>query len=619
MAPVLAQEAAPETTTPAPSVPSTPSAPAAPASPSTGDTQVLVAEVLVEGTEDETLINRVYGAIQTRAGEPTTRATLQNDINAVFATGFFADVRAVPTDTPLGVRVTFNVKPNPVLQTVETEGSQVLPDTELDRIFAEQKGQVINFGDLQRSVQEVETWYADNGYVLAKVTDVRSDDSGVVTLQIAEGVIEDVRVKFLSESGSETDEQGNPIRGNTRDFIITRELSTQPGDTFNRDQVQSDLQAVFGLNLFQDVNLSLDPGQDPEKVIVVVNVKERRTGSLNGTVGVSSSSGVFGSIGISESNLGGNNQTINASVQVGARETLFDLSFTDPRIATEEIPTAYNVSIFNRRSASFVFDEEFGLPNGDSVRINRVGTAVTFSRPIGDGWQASLGAQLQFVDARDADNNTYTHDILGNPIVFNESGQDAYTTLRLGLVNDTRDNAITPRQGSLIRFSTEQSVQILANGLNSNRIEASYSFFQPVTVWRQDNTEVLAFDIRGGTVLGDLAPYDAFPIGGSNSVRGFFEGEVGSGRSFATATAEYRFPIFNPVGGVVFMDYGTDLGSGAGVLGNPAAVRNKPGSGLGVGAGIRIQSPLGALRIDYGIRDFSADGGQITFGIGEKF
>ncbi|MFS8784168.1 BamA/TamA family outer membrane protein, partial [Synechococcus sp. R6-7] len=86
-----------------------------------------------------------------------------------------------------------------------------------------------------------------------------------------------------------------------------------------------------------------------------------------------------------------------------------------------------------------------------------------------------------------------------------------------------------------------------------------------------------------------------------------------------TATAELRFPIFDPVGAVVFADYGTDLGSGAAVAGNPALVRNKPGSGLGLGVGIRIQSPLGPLRIDYAVGQGGAGQGQLHFGIGEKF
>jgi outer membrane protein insertion porin family len=584
----------------------TPTPPSPTPTPAASEPEVLVAEVVVEGTDDPELIDQVYKVIRTRAGEVSTRSQLREDINAVFATGFFADVRAVPSDTPLGVRVTFEVKPNPVLKAVRTEGTTVLDLEVLRKAFAEQEGRVLNFGKLQAAVEEIEQWYADKGYVLAKVIDVRTSEDGTLTLEIAEGEIEDIRV------------QGNT---KTRDFIITRELKTKPGDVFNRNQIQEDLQAVFNLNLFQDVNVGLNPGRDPNKVVVVVNVEERRTGTLSGTLGVSSATGVFAGLSVSEENLGGNNQKASFNVQVGTNETLFDLNFTDPRIATLEIPTSYSVNISNQQSSSFVFNEGLTLPNGDPVRINRLGGSITFSRPLGGNWRASLGARVQFVEARNSKGEQARFDVLGNPITFSASGQDSYTSLRLGLIHDTRDNLNTPSQGSVFRLFTEQSVRLFQNGLNANRLEASYSQFIPVKLFetRSERPQVLAFDVRAGTTLGDLAPYDAFPIGGGNSVRGFFEGGIGSGRSFATATAELRFPLFDPVGVVVFADYGTDLGSGAAVIGNPAAVRNKPGSGLGLGAGIRIQSPLGPLRIDYAVGQGEAGRAQLHFGIGEKF
>jgi outer membrane protein insertion porin family len=584
----------------------TPTPPSPTPTPAASEPEVLVAEVVVEGTDDPELIEQVYKVIRTRAGEVSTRSQLREDINAVFATGFFADVRAVPSDTPLGVRVTFEVKPNPVLKAVRTEGTKVLDLEVLRKAFAEQEGRVLNFGELQAAVEEIEQWYADKGYVLAKVIDVRTSEDGTLTLEIAEGEIEDIRV------------QGNT---KTRDFIITRELKTKPGDVFNRNQIQEDLQAVFNLNLFQDVNVGLNPGRDPNKVVVVVNVEERRTGTLSGTLGVSSATGVFAGLSVSEENLGGNNQKASFNVQVGTNETLFDLNFTDPRIATLEIPTSYSVNISNQQSSSFVFNEGLTLPNGDPVRINRLGGSITFSRPLGGNWRASLGARVQFVEARNSKGEQERFDVLGNPITFSASGQDSYTSLRLGLIHDTRDNLNTPSQGSVFRLFTEQSVRLFQNGLNANRLEASYSQFIPVKLFetRSERPQVLAFDVRAGTTLGDLAPYDAFPIGGGNSVRGFFEGGIGSGRSFATATAELRFPLFDPVGVVVFADYGTDLGSGAAVIGNPAAVRNKPGSGLGLGAGIRIQSPLGPLRIDYAVGQGEAGRAQLHFGIGEKF
>lgn len=50
----------------------------------------------------------------------------------------------------------------------------------------------------------------------------------------------------------------------------------------------------------------------------------------------------------------------------------------------------------------------------------------------------------------------------------------------------------------------------------------------------------------GGMIFGDLPPTEAFPIGGTNSVRGYAEGAVGSARHFATGHSELRFPVSGP-------------------------------------------------------------------------
>jgi outer membrane protein insertion porin family len=123
--------------------------------------------------------------------------------------------------------------------------------------------------------------------------------------------------------------------------------------------------------------------------------------------------------------------------------------------------------------------------------------------------------------------------------------------------------------------------------------------------------------LQAGTVLGDLPPYESFNLGGSNSVRGYDGGEVGSGRSYVLASAEYRFPIVPILGGVVFADFASDLGSGDTVIGNPAGVRGKPGFGFGYGAGVRIESPLGLIRADYGINDQGET--RVHLGIGQRF
>ena len=103
--------------------------------------------------------------------------------------------------------------------------------------------------------------------------------------------------------------------------------------------------------------------------------------------------------------------------------------------------------------------------------------------------------------------------------------------------------------------------------------------------------------------MGDLPPYESFPLGGTNSIRGYGEGSAGSARNYVAGTTEIRFPIVNPFGGTIFMDYGTDLGSGPTIPGDPAGCRQKPGKGAGIGAGVRIDTPIGPLRFEYAMND----------------
>ncbi|MDB9315428.1 BamA/TamA family outer membrane protein, partial [Spirulina sp. CS-785/01] len=597
--------------------------------------QVLVAEVVVEGEGlTPELEQLVYNTIDTQPGRTTTRAQLQEDVNAVFATGFFANVQQVPEDTPLGVRITFVVDVNPVLegvvvQTLPPEGERVLPASEVDRIFGENYGEVLNLRDLQEDVVELNQWYQDNGYDLAQVVgSPEVYDNGVVQLTVAEGVIESIEVKFFNAEEQE-------VEGRTREFIITREMQLEPGTVFKRETAQADLQRVFGLGLFEDARLSFSPGDNPSQVVVNVEVVEGSTGSLAAGAGVSSASGFFGTLSYQQQNVGGNNQNLAAEVQVGTRDLLFDVSFTDPWIAGDPYRTSYTLNAFRSQSISLIFDEgdpepgqnEVRLPNGDRPRVVRTGGGITFTRPLIEDpfstaeWTLSAGFRYQGVEIRDSDGNISPRDEFGNLLSFNENGQDTLTMLQFGAVRDRRDSILQPTTGSLLRLSVDQTLPIGAGQITFSRVRGSYSYYLPVDWFSltedEDAAQTLAFNLQAGTILGDLPPYEAFSIGGSNSVRGYEEGDVGSGRSYLQATAEYRFPIFSFINGALFVDYGTDLGTGDNVPGNPAAVRGKPGDGLGYGVGVRIQSPLGPIRVDYGLNDQGDS--RIHFGIGERF
>ncbi|MBE9076303.1 BamA/TamA family outer membrane protein [Romeria aff. gracilis LEGE 07310] len=593
------------------------------------ETRVLVSEVAVASATNEPLtdelIDAVYRAAQTEPGRTATRSQLQADINNIFGTGFFSNVEALPEDTPLGVRVTFLVDPNPVLTEVDVRETQVLPQEVVDEIFAPQYGEVLNLIDLQDGIVDLNQWYQDNGYVLAQVTAApQISDSGVVTLIVAEGVIESFEVRYITPDGDTVDEDGEPVDGRTRPFIVTREFETQPGDVFQQQQIQEDLRRAFNLGIFDDIRLSLDPGdEDPRQVKVNVNIAERNTGSVGAAVGFNLAGDIFGQVSYNQDNFGGNNQKLRAEGQVSlAGDFLFDVSFTDPWIAGDPFRTSYTTRAFNSRSISLIFDNgetEVELPNGDTPRINRWGGSLSFNRPLDNGWSASLGTGYERVAVVDSDGDLSPEDELGNDLSFSGSGRDDLLTVQFGVVQDLRNSNISPTSGSVLRLGTEQSIPVGNGSILFNRIRGSYSYYIPVDITGfGDGPEALAFNVQAGTVVGDLPPYEAFSLGGVNSVRGYDEGEVGSGRSFLQATAEYRFPLFTSfLGGALFLDAATDLGTGSSVPGNPAGVRDKPGSGFGYGVGLRVQTPLGALRLDYGLNDQGDS--QIHFGFGERF
>ncbi len=639
--------------TPAPTSPEVPPAPTETPQPTSEEVQaperqVLVSEVLVEGVDGE-LVDRVYEAISTRPGVITTRSQLQVDINAIFATGFFSAVRAEPSDTPLGVRVTFIVQPNPILKSVQPTGNQILTQAKVDEVFTPQYGKILNLRDLQTGIKSINQFYQDKGFVLGQVTgspQVSAD--GVVTLQVSEGVIENVDVRYKNKDGE-------PTKGRTKAYIVTREMRTKPGDVLNRDKLQADLRRIFGLGLFEDVQVALEPGQDPSKVVVNLNVQERKTGNFSAGAGFSSNSGLFGTASYSQNNLGGNNQKLNTQLQIGTREFLFDASFTDPWIATDPYRTSYTVNLFNRLTRPLVFDggstdinlgntgdlgpfanpivapngqvQQFG-DTGITPRVNRLGAGISFARPltkdpdkIARAWVASVGVQYQRISIRDDDFRIAKFDVFGNNLSFSGKGQDDLFLVQLGISRDLRNDPQTPTKGSVLRVGLDQSVPLGLGSITLTRLRASYSYFVPVKLINfTKGPQALAFNVQGGTILGDLPPYEAFTLGGGSSVRGYDEGEVGSGRSFLQASAEYRFPLLKflgGIGGVLFVDYGTLLGTQGNVPGQPGIVRGKPGDGLGYGVGLRVKTPIGPVRLDYG---WTIDGGsRFQFGFGERF
>ena len=623
------ETATPETATPATvTVPSPSTAPlvptVAPATPPRQGTPtgaialpelvVTATEVQVVGVEAE-LQQVVRNTIKTRSGGGTNGIQLKQDVADILATGLFANASVSSRTNPQGVSVVFQVEAI-VVRSLRLAGAQALTLDVANQLFGAQLGAAVKPTLLNESVKRINEWYAQNGYALARVLTLQPTREGVVTVEVAEGYVGDVQIRFVNKEGKPVDAKGQAIQGRTQPAFLRRQLTLQPGQVFREDIARADLQRLSALGIFDGANVSFEG--DARRVAVIYNVMEASARRVNFSGGYNDEQGLFASINFQDNNFGGLGQKFSANIQPGTLDTQFSARFDSPYRDTDPNTPGYGANIFRQQVLSRVFDDDIKLPNGSRVRERKIGGGIDATKPLGPTWKGTLGLSYTNVSLRDRNGNVFAKDERGNPLSLSGTGIDDLTTLSFTAIQDLRDNTVNPSRGSVLTLSTEQALPIGRGEVLGNRLQANYATFIPVRLIKPnadaEQPQVLAFNLQGGTTIGDLPPYNAFVLGGPNSVRGYGAGDVATSRSYFLASAEYRFPLYRFIGGVIFADYASDLGTSDAVLGEPGVQRNKPGSGAGVGLGLRVNSPFGIIRADFGINDQGDNRFQLGFG-----
>lgn len=665
--------------------------------------RVLITEVMIDGIDGHPEQERVelaaYDAMTVRPGSRVTRDELKVDLEAIYATGWFSDVRIEPVNGPLGVQLVVQVVPNPLLTRVELlPDDNEIPPQVIEDVFSSDYGRTLNLSELQLRMKELQTWYTSEGYALARVTGpTRVSPDGVVELKVVVGTVAGVEVQFLNKEGETTNDKGEPIRGKTKPWVVTREISIKPGEVFNRNQLEGDIKRLYGTSLFSDVKVTLKPvAGNPGEVNIVLGIVEQSTGSLSGGLGYSQSQGVFGQVQVQDSNLFGRAWNLALNLTYGQFGGLANFTFTDPWIKGDAHRTSFRTSLFlsrevpqvfqsqnngdivtltdyqdndssrayaistNNNPAGRKFDDvgeasdlfpEFSWFDyqGDSVALQRIGGNIIFARPLNGGdpyknapWQVLAGLNVQSVRPINFEG---TSRIYGTPsqgdddsipneniicISYNCASENNLAGLRLAATYNTLNDPRNPTSGNFFSFGTEQFLSIGENSPTFNRVKASYTQFFPVN-WlkiakgcrpkpgeKANCPQAIGIQLKAGSIVGDLPPYEAFCLGGSNSVRGWYDCDLAVGRSYGEATLEYRFPIISIFAGELFVDAGTDFGSQSSVPGKPGKLLKKPGSGFSIGTGVIVTTPVGPLRLEVASQDFTGEW-RFNLGVGWKF
>ena len=551
----------------------------------------------------------VTTALRLKPGEPFTEATLESDRRTLEAMGLFSAVRPRVEQTETGVRVEFEVVENPLIREVRFTGNTVLSTEQLLAVMRNTPGFVYNTNFAETDIRAIREAYQRAGYIVLPEGYTAPDyENGVLTIALSELRVGEIRV------------EGNT---KTRTGVILREMRTKPGELFNTTRFQRDLNRLYNTGYF-DQNVPEDSLGAPGVIDLTLRVKERPTGRLNVGFAIDSRRRLVGLAEVFETNFQGTGRTVGINFQStgGRNGNSIELLFTEPYLDRHR--TSLSVSLYNKlvyRFTSNFFGGQIDPNLEQQYDERRRGITVGLSRPLNDLFTASLGLRTEDVNTNRVATNT------GGGFIRQDG---SLTSLSLRGVYNNRDFDLDPAQGQYLALSLEPGItnirsaeqQFLDAGVvklgQSNFLRASidyrfYSSPQGRRTQPDDRRQVFALRAYYGVISGNVPFFEQFFIGGAETLRGYPEDRFW-GKNTALLSFEYRQPIEKAFTAVFFVDVGHAWGGYPSV--NDFIQRGSFRPEVGYGLGIRVRTPLGPLRIDYGI---GRDGGRTHFSVGQVF
>lgn len=536
------------------------------------DETPIVLEIAVKGNghvDTETILEAIS---ETKVGEPLDVDKANEDLFNIYALGYFFDVVAgiePIVGTRDGARLVIEVFEFPVLEDISIE-SEGVPSDVVRGWMTTSAGQVLNQVDLENDVAVIQDKAVQEYGVYLRPAVLDLDEENDVLLVHLKAA----RVADVSFTGNEK----------TKDHVIQREITIKPGDLLERQQVQRTLQRLSLLGYFADVGARFVETDGPDELAVVIELEERKTGLASFGAGYSSLDGFVGYIEVADENFLGNGQRTNLRWEFGKRKNSYDLGFHEPYLFGSR--TSFGINLFNTRT-------ERTQKSGTVTTVRESGGDISLGRPLGEYTRGFI---------------TYNHSDWHHArdgVAFKDGKTRSVT---LSANTDTRNHAFSPTEGFRTRFAVERAGGILGGTDHFTKYDASYSTYFQIGSKERQAFAVRAMYGQGASTDGTGLPeHHRFRVGGPETLRGYNYGNFEGDRMLVFNT-EFRFPIANAVEGVVFADFGNTFAHDEGV-----DLRSLK---AGYGVGVRLDTPLGMMRIDYGIGE---DGGRTYFSLGPAF
>jgi outer membrane protein insertion porin family len=423
-----------------------------------------------------------------------------------------------------------------------------------------------------------------------------------------------IDVTFTIQEGERSFVQRINVIGNTRtkDKVIRREVLIAPGDVYSTTRVETSKKRLDNLGYFERVETYPEDTSVPGRKDLVVQVQEKRTGSLNFGAGFSTIDNIVGFVELTQGNFDltnwpnftGGGQKFRMRIQYGTQRKDIVIALTEPYFLDRRLSLGGEAYYREANFLSSIYDQR------------NYGFSIVARRAIGRFTSASLEYRLENIEIYNVPKGS-------SGAIGLEEGSRTKSQVTTSVVFDTRDNPFLTHTGQRVLFTPYIAGGFLGGDtqIYGFDLQASQYFHLPYDMILLLNGEIAAVDNWGS---GDRVPiFERLFLGGTNDLRGFSFRDVGpkdqngeplGGKTLARATVELTFPIIEKVRGAIFTDIGFVDPNAFDPGGRPAS---------DVGLGLRLDLPIGPLRLDYGYPIQTGGNnrrsGKFNFNVGYQF
>lgn len=578
------------------------------------DTTLVITDIEIMGNTHVTT-KEIKDMIPIQTGGYFSRNRVIEGHKNLIESGYFRDVIPDVVKTGKGVKVIYSVLENPIINGINIIGNTVYTTDELMQVIQTEPGKIFNIntirGDRDRIIQK----YQDGGYVLAEVTDIGLNGNLELEIYLSEGVVRNIEFKKMvtKQKGARRKATDDVLK--TKDYVIAREVEFKENEIFNSKAYDETVQNLMRLGHFKNVKYEVrDIPGDPDGKNIVLLLDEERTAILQGAISYGSEIGLLGTISIKDTNWKGKGQELGFTFEKSDEDyTSFSINFYDPWIKdTDRI--SWGWSIYKNTYE----DDDSAIFN----EIDTIGAKFNVGKGITKNIRLSLGTKLEYVEET-SDHSKFT---AANGKYYWDSAKtneakgldDKYYIWSLfpSITYDTRNHFWNPTAGEYARLQLEGGYASGYEGDMFGNITLELRKYH--AGFFKKNT--FAYRVVGGMMTDSTKEGQRFWVGGGSTLRGY-DGGFYKGTKKLVGTIENRTQLNDILGFVVFFDAGRAWdyrGRDLSYQHDDSFVND---IAMAAGVGLRINTPIGPLRFDFGwpIRNDDTSGMEFYFNMGQSF